>query len=513
MAYLTPLVDLFAVLLFLATIRTIRDYQRRGGLPYPPGPRPLPIIGNLLDIPKEFSWLAYTRFSKTHGDILALHVFGQVIVVVNTAKVAKDPLERRGDICSDRPPIPFYEMAGWHWVLPAARGDHGWRQGRRLLDRGLGPGATASYRPMLQARSHDLLSRLLADPHRWETHIELSGEFILAMTYGYQAQDRDDRMIDNARKLSKFASEKTLPGALLVNHIPLLRRIPEWLPWFSYKPLARVGHDLGNRVLYPPIQFVKESILDGTALPSLALENLQEVEDLGLSGPDRDKAEEMIAGAVGSIYAAGADTTVAAMKSLFVAMLLYPDVQKKAQDEIDSVIGRDQLPTFDDRPRLPFIDAVCKEVLRWRPVAPIAMPHAATKDDVYAGFFIPKGERFGNSWAILHDSALYPEPDVFKPERLLNSDGTLRDDPILLSAFGFGKRICPGRHIVDAALFISVASLFSAFDIERGRGDGGGVPDYTYTGAIISCPIPFSCSFIPRDEKARELILADTMAR
>jgi len=254
--------------------------------------------------------------------------------------------------------------------------------------------------------------------------------------------------------------------------------------------------------------------LNGTALPSLALENLQEVDDLGLSGPDRDKAEEMIAGALGSIYAAGADTTVAAMKSLFVAMLLYPDVQKKAQNEIDSVIGRDQLPTFDDRPRLPFIDAVCKEVLRWRPVAPIAMPHAATKDDVYAGFFIPKGSLIvGNSWAILHDSALYPEPDVFKPERFLNSDGTLRDDPILLSAFGFGKRICPGRHIVDAALFISVASLFSVFNIERGRGDGGGVSDYTYTGAIISCPNPFPCSFIPRDEKARELILADTMAR
>jgi len=184
MAYLTPLVDLFAVLLFLATIRTIRDYQRRGGLPYPPGPRPLPIIGNLLDIPKEFSWLAYTRFSKTHGDILAFHVFGQVIVVLNTAQVAKDLLEKRGDIYSDRPPIPFYEMAGWCWALPAARSDDGWRQGRKLLDRGLGPGATASYRPMLQARSRALLSRLLADPRHWEAHIELfQGESILAMTY------------------------------------------------------------------------------------------------------------------------------------------------------------------------------------------------------------------------------------------------------------------------------------------------------------------------------------------
>jgi hypothetical protein len=99
--------------------------------------------------------------------------------------------------------------------------------------------------------------------------------------------------------------------------------------------------------------------------------------------------------------------------SFFVAMLLYPDVQKKAQDELDSAIGRERLPSFEDRPRLPFIDAVCKEILRWRPVAPlgafsgdhtkclseiifitpslVGLPHAATKDGIYADFFIPKG--------------------------------------------------------------------------------------------------------------------------
>ncbi|KAI0288410.1 hypothetical protein BC826DRAFT_691226 [Russula brevipes] len=110
MVHLTSIVDLFAVLLFIATIRAIRDHRRRGGLPYPPGPRPLPIIGNLLDIPKEFSWLAYTEFSKKHGDILSFHVLGQVIIVLNTAKAAKDLLERRGDIYADRPVFPFFEM-------------------------------------------------------------------------------------------------------------------------------------------------------------------------------------------------------------------------------------------------------------------------------------------------------------------------------------------------------------------------------------------------------------------
>jgi len=222
MAFMVSLVDLFAVLIFFTTIRAIRRYQRRGGLPYPPGPRPLPIIGNLLDIPKEFSWLAYTRFSKAYGDILSFHIFGQVIVVLNTAKAAKDLLDKRGDVYSDRPPIPFAEMAGWDWPLVIARCNDRWRQGRRLLDRGLGPGATASYRPMLQARAHKLLSRLLANPQKWQAHIDLfQGELILAMTYGYEAQEHNDRMIDAARNLSNFAVERTLPGALLVNEVPL----------------------------------------------------------------------------------------------------------------------------------------------------------------------------------------------------------------------------------------------------------------------------------------------------
>ncbi|KAI0295936.1 hypothetical protein BC826DRAFT_1006304 [Russula brevipes] len=111
MTYLTSIADLLAVLLFLATIRAIRedrDYQKRKGLPYPPGPRPLPIIGNLFDIPKESSWLTYTQFSKTYGSILSFHVFGHVIVVLNTAKATEDLLKKRAGICSDRPPVPLF---------------------------------------------------------------------------------------------------------------------------------------------------------------------------------------------------------------------------------------------------------------------------------------------------------------------------------------------------------------------------------------------------------------------
>ncbi|KAI0288406.1 cytochrome P450 [Russula brevipes] len=299
------------------------------------------------------------------------------------------------------------------------------------------------------------------------------------MTYGYEVRERNDRMLEASTRMIRFGSARILPGALLVNEVPFLRHIPEWLPWLSYKPLARFGHKLGNEVLYPPIQFVKESIRNGTAQPSLALENLQEVENRNLSEPDRNKVEETIAGALGSIYSGQTlFQTISAVMTFLVAVSLYPDVLKRAQKELDSVVGRDRLPTFEDRPRLPFIDAIYKEVMRWRPVTPV--------DAVV----------LGNTWAILHDPAYYPEPDPARRS-------------ILPLAFGFGKRVCPGRHVADATLFILIASLASVFNIER-KGGRGKLSDYPYKGALVAT---FPCSFIPRDQKARELILADTMAR
>jgi hypothetical protein len=120
--------DILVLVTSLVAFLVIRDFQRRRGLPYPPGPRPLPLLGNLFDIPKKFSWLSYLRFSKKHGkiyftvnglvrlkeemtgDILSFHVFGKVIVVLNSYETNKDLLERRAEIYSDRPVFPIFEM-------------------------------------------------------------------------------------------------------------------------------------------------------------------------------------------------------------------------------------------------------------------------------------------------------------------------------------------------------------------------------------------------------------------
>ncbi|KAH9994268.1 cytochrome P450 [Russula vinacea] len=374
---------------------------------------------------------------------MSFHVLGRVVVILGSTKATKDLLEKRGGIYSDRPTIPFFEI--------------------------------------------------------------FQGEQLLAMTYGYEAKGHHDRTIDVAKKLSDLGSRASLPGSMLVNEFPFLRHIPEWMPRISYWPLARIGHALAEEVKNVPMQF-----LNGVARPSIAFHSLVEAEKLNEF--ERKEYERAITETLGTMYTVGTESVVSSIMSLFLAVLLYPEVQRKAQDEIDAVTERKRFPTFEDRPRLPFVDALCKEVMRWRPPAPLRTsyrcPHAASEDRVYEGLFIPKGAwLIGNIWAITHDQDVYPEPEVFNPERFLDPNGTLRDDVTLGSIFGFGKRVCPGRHFVDATMFIVAATTLSVFHIERQRDSEGAPFEFTYSGGLVSRPNPFPCSITPRDKRAEELIL------
>ena len=116
--------------------------------------------------------------------------------------------------------------------------------------------------------------------------------------------------------------------------------------------------------------------------------------------------------------------TVSSMACFFLAMALFPEVQRKAKEEIDRVVGTDRLPTFADRAQLPYVDAVVKETLRWHPVAPMGLPHQTSDDDIYNGMFIPKGSMMmPNIWGFMHDPNTFHDPMTYKPERFLGVDG------------------------------------------------------------------------------------------
>jgi cytochrome P450 len=161
-------------------------------------------------------------------------------------------------------------------------------------------------------------------------------------------------------------------------------------------------------------------------------------------------------------------------------MVANPEVQTRAQDELDAVVGRSRTPTFADAPSLPYIQALVKESLRWRPALPLGIAHATTEDDWYEGMFIPKGTICAaNLWQCHHDPAFYGDDAAsFNPERFLDHDGKLvpgpaetRDDGHF--TYGFGRRACVGKHMANDSLFIAMATVLWAARLERARDESG----------------------------------------
>jgi len=267
--------------------------------------------------------------------------------------------------------------------------------------------------------------------------------------------------------------------------------------------------ELTNTMAEKPFRHVQEQLKNGKATPSVAANLIERLPDMG--DPQRFTEERVAKNVAFVAYAAGADTTVSSVQTLFLMMALYPEVQKKAQAEIDAVVGPDRLPDFHDRPSLPYINAMLKELTRWNLVVPLGVPHMSTDDDEYNGFFIPKGTFvMGNAWSILHDSKAFNNPEEFQPERYLK-DGKLNPDvrDPECAAFGFGRRICPGRHLSDTSLYSIASCVLAVYDIKPPVDDQGNKlklkPEFRRSG-LLTYPFPFKCIIKPRTPAAEALV-------
>ena len=172
--------------------------------------------------------------------------------------------------------------------------------------------------------------------------------------------------------------------------------------------------------------------------------------------------------------AAGAETTAGVMGWWMLAMIAYPETQKRAQAELDAVVGRDRLPSFADFEHLPYIRAMVKEALRWRPIDPVGLPHRSTQDDWYEGHFIPAGTIvIANVWHLNRDPEIYgADAAHFNPARHLDKEGNVAPGPPDTKeeshvTYGFGRRLCVGRHVANNSLFIDMAIMLWALNIER----------------------------------------------
>ncbi|KAJ7510102.1 cytochrome P450 [Mycena galericulata] len=182
--------------------------------------------------------------------------------------------------------------------------------------------------------------------------------------------------------------------------------------------------------------------------------------------------------------------------------------KQRRKAELDTVVGNQRLPTYADREHLPFVDALSKEVLRYHPIGPMGLPHRAMDDDVHDGYFIPKGSLvLANIWNMAHDPEVYANPMTFNPSRFIASDGHSPEPDPRDIVFGFGRRVCPGKLLGDASVFIACVMTLATFTISKVVRDGVTIePVEDYQPGTISQPAPFVCSIQPRSAEAIALI-------
>ncbi|KZP04234.1 cytochrome P450 [Athelia psychrophila] len=479
------------------------------GQKHPPGPRGLPLIGNLLDMPTSEEWLQYRKWSEEFkSDVIYLNVFGTQIVVTNTLVSTLDLLEKRSSKYSGRPRMPMAtELMGWGWALTLMPYGDEWRAHRRLAVKGFDAQVIPKFNQAFTRNAHGLLRRLLESPEAWHEHARHQvGAMIIEVSYGLDVLPENDPFIESADKGVATAAAAVAPGAFLVNTMPILKHVPYWFPGAGFKRKAKEWKRYADATLEAPFQALKEEIASGVAKPSFAQRCLQDM-DLNIDTADQ---ERIIKNTAGVMYGAGADTSVSILATLVLAMIQYPAVQRRAQAELDSVLGPDRLPTFDDIPSLPYLSAILKECHRWEVVLPFAIPHMLTADDEYRGWHLPSGTLvIPNSWAILNDPTVYPDPSVFNPERFLRDgkiDPEVQDPQV--AVFGYGRRICPGRRIANSFTWLSAGYILASFNLEKSvASDGMQIePKVKYSSSIIRHPETFECVFIPRSQNTRDMI-------
>ncbi|KAB5566218.1 cytochrome P450 [Coniochaeta sp. 2T2.1] len=470
-------------------------YAHRSQLP--PGPKAI-----RFGVSKPWVW--FRELNQEYGDVVYLQMGPTPTIILGSAKAAWDLLEKRGSVYSSRPRF----IMGGELLSDGMRGlmaPYGpfWRRWRKLLHSGFMQRQSETYRPVQSLESNVLMHELLEDPEEFRTHLErYAASVIVSITYGRRVEDvKTDIVVRrNAEAMDRLTSVN-IPGKFAVERYPALKYIPSFLaPWKAEVLKQRqMDIDLYTQLL----DEIRQKVSRGVAPNCFAKHALGEQASLGMTDLE-------LAYAVSTPFGAGVETSAGSLASFILACVRFgKQFIPEAQAELDAVVGRDRLPTFDDMPNLKYIRAVASETLRWRPVAVLGgTPHASTADDTYNGMFIPKASTvIAPLWSIHLNEKDFPDPHSFKPERFL----TERDYPGTFghSAFGWGRRVCPGMHVGNNSVALNIARILWAFDIGPAKSASGQDVDvdiFAFTNGFNSVPLPFQSSIKPRSARHAEVI-------
>ncbi|KAI0701738.1 cytochrome P450 [Earliella scabrosa] len=489
--------------------------QKTRRLALPPGPKGLPLIGNLRDMKLTGLWFEARKWAKQHGELVYLNIFGQGLLFVNSYEAAVDLLEKRGAIYSDKPKMVMAgELCGCDNMIGLTPYGERLRRQRKLMLQALGANRIHAYHPLLEIQTHNLLQGMLNSPDDSTNIIRrYTGGLTLLIVYGYRVVSNTDRLLEMAdESLELLSNHIAAAGKVwIVDLFPPLKYVPSWFPGAQFKRDAALWKGKMEAFVNEPYDYTKQQMKQGTAVPCYVSMLL---DDAALESKDQSVDNQRdfdIRWTANSLYAASFDTTISAIAHFTLAMIQHPEILKKAQKEIDAVVGNSRLPTFSDRPNLPYVNAVVNEALRISSPVPLGLPRRITEDNVYKDMYIPKGTLvFGNNHNMVRDPSIFPNPDAFDPERYLEEvdEATAKLRDVRNYVFGFGRRRCPGSFMIDASLWIAIASIIASFDITKAVDEHGRVvePEVVYDNSVFTTLRPFRYDIRPRSAQAVKVI-------
>ncbi|PLN76184.1 cytochrome P450 [Aspergillus taichungensis] len=506
----------------LALLYIVSRTNRKSGVPK--GKKPLlklPLIGDLHDSPIDKPLANWDSWAERHGAITVHRLFGIVpIIVLNSAEAVTELFSRRSQWYSNRPASVTMEM-----ITGAEPGqsrftlmhdyDNHLKLHHRMLAPSLGAMAAPQYQPLMELESKQLLFDLLDLTGRSASGTPIStnavypylertqSSIILALHYGLRISRPQEPIlhdiVDIQAKVTHLAANPALPDL-----VPVLRHLPAWIsPWKRFADrLYATQVDLYMRLFRHGCDVV------GWNATKQGLSTARKHAPRDSPVSDLDLAFTLATSVQG-----GMEILPRQLLWLFIAALHRPTVFAQARAVLDTVVGRDRLPRFSDRPRLALIDAIVHELLRWRPIAPGSIPRRADRHDEYQGVKIKKNVAImANAWAIGRDEAVFDSAlgDVqdFIPERWLRSDPG--EEPRLhtdlpLPVFGQGRRMCQGKRVATDGAFMQVAHLLWAYDIGSALDTTVDPWNMTVVG-FMTMPAEFKLHLRPRGDWVVEVI-------
>nr|QGV10850.1 iridoid oxidase 1 [Centranthera grandiflora] len=473
---LNPLtLSLLAALLLLAT--TLLRPKSSGKKP--PGPRGLPVLGNLLQL-GDLPHASMHRWRATHGPVIWLKLGAVNTMVVESSSAAAELFKKHDLPFADRKcpdVLTAYEFN--QGTLGMNKFGGHWRVLRRLCSMEFLVNKRMNETSDLRHRIRDNMERWIieesaADRARGGRGVVQLSRFLFLMAFNLVGNLMLSRDLLDAKDSESRQFFDCMNRVLELAGTPNIADYLPWLKWLDPVGMKREMKKNLSITMRIASRFIQERLDERKAGKIREkkdfLDVLLEYEGDGKDGPDR-MSEKNINIVITEMFFAGSETTSISIEWGFAELLRSPPTFKKVREELDRVVGVDRRVEEKDIENMPYLQAVVKEALRLHPVLPLLLPRNTQEDTVYMGYHIPKGTQvLVNAWSIGRDPEIWPEPLEFKPERFLGSNIEYKGQHFELIPFGSGRRICVGFPLAHRTVHLAIATLVQSFDWDLGPG-------------------------------------------